>query len=241
MHTSTVTSKFFFFCVSASIFLSVLSGCTKTPSDSGDNTRDSSSGGGGGSINDLSGDGTTACGVVTDGKLENPVDLGDGESVSLVEAVSNNLVIVSTSSGQQLIKIQGIGNATSDFKNKASGVRITELLSSGGVFFKASESCETILHGSRASIGSLVTEPLMTSSSAPRLSTKTQPMNDLLQNRWLPILLLSASNVFMSFASNAVRAFSALSLVSASSSRIACMYRIAAFPGRRSPRSSKSS
>jgi hypothetical protein len=128
--------------------VSLLSGCTK-----------SSSGNGGGSDSPSSSDNktaTTACGVVFDGKLQNPIALADGQKVTLLDVLSNNLVAVSPDSGKTriVVKLQGVESSTTTSKNSQAEETIRSLLINGGYFYKATSDCNT---GSSGTIGSLLT------------------------------------------------------------------------------------
>lgn len=128
--------------------VSLLNGCTK-----------SSSGNGGGSSSPGSTDNktaTTACGVVFDGKLQNPVALADGQKVTLLDVLSNNLVAVSPDSGKTriVVKLQGVDSATTTSKNSQAVDTIRSLFINGGYFYKPTKDCNT---GSSGTIGSLIT------------------------------------------------------------------------------------
>ena len=128
--------------------VSLLNGCTK-----------SSSGTSGGSDSPGTSDNktaTTACGVVFDGKLQNPSALADGQKVTLLDVLSNNLVAVSPDSGKTriVVKLQGVDSSTTTSKNSQAVDSIRSLLVNGGYFYKATKDCTT---GSSGTIGTLLT------------------------------------------------------------------------------------
>lgn len=128
--------------------ISLLNGCTKSSSG-----NEGSSSSPGTTDNKTA---TTACGVVFDGKLQNPIALSDGQKVTLLDVLSNNLVAVSPDSGKTriVVKLQGVESSTTTSKNSQAVEAIRSLLSNGGYFYKATKDCNS---GTSGTIGSLLT------------------------------------------------------------------------------------
>ena len=128
----------------------LLTGCTKSSDNSGSSPTPVKPGDGA----------TTSCGVVVNGTLKNPVSAKDGELVQVVQVLSNNLMAISNSmlvNDRRLIKLQGIANASTSYRNTASIDRIESLTSNGAYFFKATKDCSVILGGAEATVGALLT------------------------------------------------------------------------------------
>ena len=127
--------------------LVILSGCPKTT------VEDTNNG-------DVSGDGTTDCGVVVDGKLENPVSLADGIPVQVDEITGPDqlsyIVVNDIDREKKLLKLQGLGAAQPTFRTQA----IDYLRSStyGTLYlYLAKDSCTTVVDGGgKADVGTLV-------------------------------------------------------------------------------------
>jgi hypothetical protein len=156
-------------CCSSIVLASLLclSSCTKS------GTSDSKSSSGGTTEKTA----TTACGIISNGKLQNPISLSDGQLVDVVDILSNNLVAVTPSKGGSriLVKLQGVESASSNAADQASISTIKRLASDSVYFFKATADCEsTVSGGGTGTIGSLVTkgglsiaEELIKSGSSP--------------------------------------------------------------------------
>ena len=99
---------------------------------------------------------TTACGVVYDSKLQNPIPFADGQKVSILDVMSNNLVAVSPDGGatRTVVKLQGVDSALSNELNNKAIERIRSMTSEGAYFYKATKDCDA---GNSGTIGSLLT------------------------------------------------------------------------------------
>lgn len=157
--------------LSACLALS-LTGCTKD--DSGDSSSGDKSSPSKGDSSKSSG---TQCGVVFDGDLHDPVNLDDGEFVKIVSVLSNNLVVIANAedgSQAKVVKIQGIGSATTTAQNQSAINEIQVLAARGAYFFKSADDCTTSLNGQTGIVGSFITptgtsiaESLLTKSLSP--------------------------------------------------------------------------
>jgi hypothetical protein len=128
-------------------------GCTKSGSESNGGGSDSSS-------NDPR-SATTACGVVVNGRLTNPVDFKDGEEVSVTDVLSGNLVALTPKNGgaRLVVKLQGVGSPASNENDQNAIETIRRLTSSGAYFFKATQDCDAgSLGGGRGTVGSLLSK-----------------------------------------------------------------------------------
>jgi hypothetical protein len=98
---------------------------------------------------------TTDCGIVTNGRLSNPVNLDDGQAVRVTQVLSNNLVLIQDIGGTttQLVKLQGVASSTS-----TSGRQMIQgLTSPDATFFKATSDCNVPLDGGgNGTIGQLI-------------------------------------------------------------------------------------
>ena len=120
----------------------------------------SSSSGGGGAPTAASGEAVTDCGVVYKGNLYNPVKMSDGKKVRVRQVYGANLLAIEGSEpgsgGPQLLKLHGVGSASSGGLTSAKNT-IQSLASSGAMFYKATEDCDVILQGGgRGTIGHLI-------------------------------------------------------------------------------------
>ena len=125
-----------------------LSGCTKSGEKNEGATNTPGSSGGRAA--------TTACGVVYDGKLQNPIPFADGQKVTVVDVMGNNLVAVTADGGasRTVVKLQGVKSALSTELNNKAIERIKSMTSGGAYFYKATKDCNA---GSSGTIGSLLT------------------------------------------------------------------------------------
>jgi len=99
----------------------------------------------------------TSCGVVSDQELFNPVSQSRGTQVTLLSVLDSNALLVSDSSNEFVVKLQGIGGTTG-FNNTAASGLFTEL-SSQKLFFFSAGPCEAKVIGGRlGQIGSIITE-----------------------------------------------------------------------------------
>ncbi len=134
-----------------SILFASLSACVK-PAEEGDNTSPSPVN------NTKTGEATTDCGVVTNGKAINPVKFQDGKSVVVKDVISNNLVSIEEvgGSGAQLLKLQGV---SSDSVNSNAAMQmIRSLTNNSPTFFKATNDCNiSLAGGGQGTIGQLIT------------------------------------------------------------------------------------
>ncbi len=119
-------------------------GCTKSGDD-----------GGGGGDEPVPGEVQTDCGVVTGGKLKNPVALADGKPAT-VKSSNGNTVIVSTAEGDILVKLLGIGSIDHDLRPAVAST-IQELSAGGVTFFPADPACSISVDGGNASGGTIIT------------------------------------------------------------------------------------
>ena len=147
MRTISASQTFRSTVMASLALLSVLTGCTK-------------SGSGGEASSDAGTDSktaTTACGVVFNGRLQNPVDLADGQLVTVLDVLSSNLVAVSGDSGKTrtVVKLQGVDSSTTTSKDAQAVEAIRSLTSGGAYFYKATPDCNT---GTSGTIGTLLSK-----------------------------------------------------------------------------------
>ena len=130
----------------------LITACQK-PAEDGDSVSPPSGGG-----NVRTGEATTDCGVVTNGKVSNPVSLEDGKIVTVTQVISANLVsIQEEGGGAQLLKLQGVGS-NRGVTSEGAKQMIKNLTASRPTFFKASNDCNVTLDGGgQGTIGQLIT------------------------------------------------------------------------------------
>ncbi len=155
-------SLLFGFCISTL----VLSGCASGSSDDSD---DDANGAFDFNDDDSSDNSSTArtfttdCGTVSAGRIVNPASTSEASLVSVVGVAGPNLVIVRTSEGDQLIKLNGISNtnerperAMDHLRSLASGRAY--LFSAGAAVESGDSRCIVSVPGGVAAAGSLFTE-----------------------------------------------------------------------------------
>jgi hypothetical protein len=86
------------------------------------------------------------CGTVVEGVLANPVSTDNGRFGS-VRAVAANLLIMSSGGGDQLIKLQGIGEPKFSFQKQGAIDLLNSLVSGGAYFFPAGTTCSVSTSG----------------------------------------------------------------------------------------------
>ncbi|MFN8390862.1 MAG: hypothetical protein U0136_11275 [Bdellovibrionota bacterium] len=124
----------------------------------GDDSSDGSNSSGSGPVSSESDSGglSTTCGVISDGKLFNPIESSRGEQVQLVSVLDSNAVIVTDGSAQTLVKLQGVGG-TSAFNNTAAASLYAELAAEPLFLFRAGGCSGAVIGGQTGTVGSIVT------------------------------------------------------------------------------------
>ncbi|MBX7138688.1 MAG: hypothetical protein K1X83_11960 [Oligoflexia bacterium] len=143
-------------------FLFAAASCTKSSSDSEDNSGDNPG--------SASGDIRTSCGVVQD-ELKNSPGFGDGELVTVAEVVDSNVVIIQTKAGRELLQLHAMGQTSSSIARKAAINKLKSLTSGNLYLFRATSTCSVTLPGGGlgtagqliTSAGASVSEQLITS------------------------------------------------------------------------------
>jgi hypothetical protein len=101
-------------------------------------------------------EGATLCGVTVNGRYQNPPDFSKGETVTSIQVIDSNLLNVTTTNGNTLIKLQGLGD-TAGFNNTKAKKELSAFISGRDFkLFKAGCSEETI--SGKAEIAQLITE-----------------------------------------------------------------------------------
>lgn len=139
--------------ISLTLILSLWS-CTSSGSDDG----------GGGTTtttptNGSSASATTDCGVVVSraATIVNPINLEEGEEVTISEVVSSTTFIIERVAGPQLITLHGLSEAQNNFLSDA-GRTLVQRLGRRAVFFPVGEDCSVSLPGGgEGTAGQLIT------------------------------------------------------------------------------------
>lgn len=142
--------------VAVALTIAIIS-CTKGGGggdDSGGSTPPPSNGGGSGGDEP---EARTNCGVVINNQIVNPVTDSNGIAVRIVDVAASNAFIVSTDSGNILVKLHGISSDPAELNSNA----VNFLKRYKGylvLFIRASDSCSAVIAGGgTAQVGQLIT------------------------------------------------------------------------------------
>jgi len=126
-------ARSWFFLALMICFALLLSGCTKSTSES-DSDQDSAPEQAQQDTTQILSD----CGIIADGIIANPVDSGLGQEVRITGVVNHHAVIVRRDQGDQLIKLRGLKEDIPQYKKNAA---ITQLNRMRGAAYLFSDGC----------------------------------------------------------------------------------------------------
>ncbi len=88
----------------------------------------------------------TECGVVSSSLVKNPISTSDGEPVTVTQVISSNLLVVRREQGDQLIKLHGIGAATT---GELGAISLLNSLAANGAYLyePTAAGCATVAPG----------------------------------------------------------------------------------------------